>query len=349
MTIQLKQVFESIYGRYFNDNGPLNKLIVFVLRINYTNAKGDPMANKYRNIPPLRAIKAFEASARHLSFTKAAEELHVTQAAISHQIKNLELLTGAKLFERFNRSLKLTFDGRLYLISIRSALEGIEKATRQLKNKDATGTLNISVLPSFATKWLSKRIWKFQQQHHELDVRISAFEWLTDFKKDDCDVAIRYTADPNYPGLFCELLFEEEVFPVCSKQLYDSFDGQLQPEDLLQANLCHEDFTTEDWHDWFAAVGIQAKPQLRGTRFSHMVTMLEAVENHQGFALGRSPLVQDDINRGLLVAPFSTRLKSKMSYYVVYPQANEGDQKLQVIKQWLLAEAEEFKANRPFH
>lgn len=301
------------------------------------------MANQYKNIPSLRSIKAFEASARLLSFTKAAEELHVTQAAISHQIKNLEKITGVKLFDRFNRSLKLTFDGRLYYISLRSALESIEKATRQLKNKDTSGTLNISVLPSFASKWLSKRIWKFQQQHHELDVRISAFEWLTDFNKDDCDIAIRYSADPNYPGLKAELLMEEEVFPVCSKKLYDSFKGQLQPDTLLGANLYHEDFTTEDWHDWFTAVGMQSIPQLRGTRFSHMAMMLEAVENHQGFALGRTPLVQDDIKRGLLVAPFDVKIKSKMSYYLVYPIATEHDQKLQIIRQWLFAEAEQFK------
>jgi len=303
------------------------------------------MSNKYKNIPPLRAIKAFEASARLLSFTLAAQELHVTQAAISHQIKNLEVLTGVQLFERFNRSLKLTFEGRLYLISVRNALESIEKATRQLKNKDTSGTLNISVLPSFATKWLSKRIWRFQQQHKELDVRISAFEWLTDFKKDDCDIAIRYTSDPVYPGLKCELLLEEEVFPVCSKQVFESYQGKLTAKSLLNANLCHEDFTTEDWHDWFDAVDIQAKPKLRGTRFSHMVTMLEAVENHQGFALGRTPLVQDDINRGLLVEPFKQRIKGHMSYYLVYPRSTESDQKLQIIRQWLFAEAEQFKTN----
>lgn len=301
------------------------------------------MAHKYKNIPPLRAIKAFEASARLLSFTKAAEELHVTQAAISHQIKNLESMVGVQLFERFNRSLKLTIEGRLYLISIRNGLENLENATRQLIHRDTSGTLNISVLPSFATKWLSKRIWKFQQQNKSLDVRISAFEWLTDFKKDDCDIAIRYSANPNYPGLKSELLLDEDVFPICSAKVFESYTGKLTPEKLLKADLCHEDFTTEDWHDWFKAVGIDAKPNLRGTRFSHMVTMLEAVENHQGFSLGRTPLVQDDINRGLLVAPFNHKIKGKMSYYLVYPENTENDQKLQMIRQWLFQEANEFK------
>lgn len=302
------------------------------------------MANqRYKHIPPLRAIKSFEASARLLSFTRAADELNVTQAAISHQIKKLEELTGVQLFERINRSLKLTFEGRLYLISIRQALENIETATRQLINRDAAGTLNISVLPSFATKWLSKRIWRFQQQYKELDVRIASFEWLADFKKDNCDVAIRYTNDPNYPGLSCELLLNEDVFPVCSKGFYDAYKGRLTPEDLLTAKLCHDDFTTENWDDWFKAAGLSSQLPLRGTRFSHIVTMLEAVENHQGFGLGRTPLVQDDINRGLLVAPFDIKIPGKMAYYLVYPNNTEKDQKVQIIRQWLMAEVDQFK------
>ncbi|MCW8869601.1 MAG: transcriptional regulator GcvA [Proteobacteria bacterium] len=300
---------------------------------------------RYKNIPPLRAIKAFEASARLLSFTQAADELNVTQAAISHQIKKLEEMTGVQLFERVNRSLKLTFEGRLYLISIRQALENIETATRQLINRDAAGTLNISVLPSFATKWLSKRIWRFQQQYKELDVRIASFEWLADFNKDNCDVAIRYTNEPNYAGLTSELLLNEEVFPVCSKAFYDAYQGQLTPADLLTAKLCHDDFTTENWDDWFKAAGLTPQSTLRGTRFSHMVTMLEAVENHQGFGLGRTPLVQDDINRGLLVAPFDIKIPGKMAYYLVYPSNTEQDQKVQIIRQWLLSEVDQFKKN----
>ncbi|KAA3644398.1 MAG: transcriptional regulator GcvA [Proteobacteria bacterium] len=298
---------------------------------------------RYKNIPPLRAIKAFEASARLLSFTQAADELNVTQAAISHQIKNLEDLTGVQLFDRINRTLKLTFEGRLYLISIRQALENIETATRQLINRDAGGTLNISVLPSFATKWLSKRIWRFQQQYKELDVRIASFEWLADFNKDNCDVAIRYTNEPNYPGLTSELLLNEEVFPVCSKAFYKAYKGKLTPQDLLKAELCHDDFTTENWDDWFNAAGLAPQLPLRGTRFSHIVTMLEAVENHQGFGLGRTPLVQDDINRGLLVAPFDISIPGKMAYYLVYPSNTEQDQKVQIIRQWLFAEVDQFK------
>ena len=300
------------------------------------------MIDKYKQVPPLRALKAFEAASRYLSFTKAAEELHVTQAAISHQIKNLEEMTGVSLFKRYNRSLKMTAEGKLYLMSIRDALESLEKATRQLKNRDSSGTLNISVLPSFATKWLSRRIWKFQEKHSEIDVRISAFEWLVDFKKEDCDIAIRYSNQGKWEGLTSELLFKEEVFPVCGRRYYKNMPTDLKPEDLLKMNLMHEDYVNEDWHDWFAAAGIKHLDNLRGTRFSHTVTMLESVENNQGFALGRTPLVQDDINRGLLVAPFDIRLESSMSYYLVYPSDNHSDRKLQMIRDWLFEEGEKF-------
>lgn len=318
-----------------------------MLRIKYANPKHNiSIVAKYKNIPPLRAIKAFEASARYLSFTKAANKLHVTQAAISHQIKNLEEMTGVALFVRQNRSLRLTNEGEIYLISIRNALESIETATRQLSSQAAGGTLNVSVFPSFATKWLSKRLWRFEQEHQGLDLRISAVEQLTGLIMNHCDIAIRYTADPNYPDLQAELFLEEEVFPVCSRQLYDSL-GDLQPQDLLRANLLHEDLTTEDWYDWFTAAGVSVPgSHLSGTRFSHIVTMLESLNNNRGFALGRTTLVQDDLNRGVLVEPFNIRLKSNMAYYLVYPKSHEQDQKLQSIRRWLFKEAEQFLAEQ---
>ncbi len=303
------------------------------------------MTHKYKHIPALRALKAFEASARHLSFTKASHELHVTQAAVSHQIKSLEQATGVPLFKRYNRALKLTTEGKIYLMSIRESLERIEQATRQLSNQNSSGTLNISVLPSFATKWLSRRIWRFQQEFADIDLRISAFESLVDFKKDDCDVAIRYSKNGRFPNLESELLLTEEVFPVCSRRLWKKLDRKLEPIDLLSMQLLHEDYATEDWHDWFNAAGISPESQLRGTRFSHTVTMLESVENNQGFALGRTPLVQDDIDRGVLVAPFETRLKSQMAYYLVYPADHQTNTKFAVIRDWLFKEAEHFKQN----
>ena len=293
---------------------------------------------KYNNIPPLRALKAFESSARHLSFTKAAEELFVTQAAISHQIKSLEEMTGVRLFQRYNRSLKLTTDGQVYLLSIMEPLEQLEKASRQLSNRNSKGMLKISLLPSFATKWMAKRIWKFQDKFPEIEVSISAFEWLADFKKEDIDIAIRY-GKGNWSDVYCELLFEERVFPICSKTVYKSLDKNPSPSILFEHSLMHDDFSTEDWDMWFNETGIKIKNPIKGTRFSHTVTMLESIENGKGFALGRTPLVIDDLQRKLLYAPFDISIPSEFAYYFVCPKGTENSPKVFEFKKWLIKEA----------
>jgi len=293
---------------------------------------------KYNNIPPLRALKAFESSARHLSFTKAAEELFVTQAAISHQIKSLEDMTGVKLFQRYNRSLKLTTDGQVYLLSIMEPLEQLEKASRQLSNRNSKGMLKISLLPSFATKWMAKRIWKFQDKFPEIEVSISAFEWLADFKKEDIDIAIRY-GKGNWSDVYCELLFEERVFPICSKAVYRSLDENPSPSILLEHSLMHDDFSTEDWDMWFDEAGIDIKIPIKGTRFSHTVMMLESIENGKGFALGRTPLVIDDLQRKLLYAPFDISIPSEFAYYFVCPKGTENSPKVVEFKKWVIKEA----------
>lgn len=293
---------------------------------------------KYNHVPPLRALKAFEASARHLSFTKAAEELFVTQAAISHQIKSLEEMTQVKLFQRYNRSLKLTTDGKVYLLSIMDPLEQLEKASRLLSNRTSKDMLKISLLPSFATKWMAKRIWQFQDKYPELEVSISAFEWLADFKKEDIDVAIRY-GKGNWPDVYCELLFEERVFPICSRSVYKNLEKDPDPSILLEHSLVHDDFSTEDWNMWFQKAGTQINKSIKGTRFSHTVMMLESIENGKGFALGRTPLVIDDLKRKLLYAPFNISIPSEFAYYFVCPKGTENSKKVLEFKKWVTKEA----------
>lgn len=293
---------------------------------------------KYNNIPPLRALKAFESSARNLSFTKAANELFVTQAAISHQIKSLEEKTGVKLFRRYNRSLQLTTEGQVYLLSIRESLESLEKASRQLVNRNTKGLLNISLLPSFATKWMAKRIWRFQEAFPEIEVSISAFEWLADFKKENIDIAIRYGRG-NWPDVYCELLLEERVFPICSRSVYKKLVKNPEPKILLDHRLAHDDFSTEDWNMWFKKAGVNVDNQIKGTRFSHTVMMLESIENGNGFALGRTPLVIDDLNRKLLYAPFHISIPSEYAYYFVCPKGTENSPKVAEFKKWIFKEA----------
>ncbi|MFK8011582.1 MAG: transcriptional regulator GcvA [Marinicellaceae bacterium] len=293
---------------------------------------------KYNNIPPLRALKAFESSARHLSFTKAANELFVTQAAISHQIKSLEEKTGVKLFKRFNRALELTTEGQVYLFSIMESLAQLEKASRQLANRNTKGMLNISLLPSFATKWMAKRIWKFQDKFPDIEVSISAFEWLADFNKEDIDVAIRYGRG-NWPNVYSELLFEERVYPICNRRVFKKLGANPNPSILFDYNLLHDDYSSEDWDMWFKEANIALSSPIKGTRYSHTVMMLETVDNSNSFALGRTPLVIDDLKRKLLYAPFDISIPSEYAYYFVCPKGLENSPKIKDFKKWVFNEA----------
>lgn len=297
---------------------------------------------KYNNIPPLRALKAFESSARHLSFTKAAKELFVTQAAISHQIKSLEDKTGVKLFKRFNRSLKLTTNGHVYLLSITESLEQLEKASRQLSNRNTKGSLKISLLPSFATKWMARRIWKFQDKFPDIDVNVSAFEGLVDFKNESFDVGIRYGRG-NWQDVYCELLLEERVFPICSRSVYKKLVQNPDPSILLKHSLVHDDYSPDDWNMWFEKASINVSQSIKGTRFSHTVMMLESIENGKGFALGRTPLVIDDLQRKLLYAPFKISIPSEYSYYFVCAKGVEESPKVVEFKKWIMTEAKKTK------
>lgn len=297
---------------------------------------------KYKHIPPLRALKAFESSARHLSFTKASEELFVTQAAISLQIKTLEEKTGVKLFKRFNRSLQLTNEGQFYLTSIIDPLGQLETVSKKLIKRNETGPLNISLLPSFATKWMAKRIWKFQNKFPDIDVSISAFETLSDANNDNFNVAIKYGRG-NWPNVYSELLLEERVYPICNKKLYKKLGDNPDPSILFDYNLLHDHYSAEDWDMWFKKANIQPSSPIKGTRYSHTVMMLETVDNSNSFALGRTPLVIDDLKRKLLFAPFKTSIASEFAYYFVCSKGLENSPQIKEFKKWVFNEAQKTK------
>src|SRR5271165_2741354 len=183
------------------------------------------------HLPPLSALRAFEAAARHMSFSKAADELHVTPAAVSHQIHALEQDLGVKLFHRLNRSIELTASARVLLPGLTEAFAGIQSSVRRLRAHNDTGTLTVTASPSFAAKWLVLRLHRFQEQYPEVDVRISATDEVVDLTKGDFDIAIRYGAG-HYPGLKIELLLKNEVFPACSPQLLANGPPLRTPEDL---------------------------------------------------------------------------------------------------------------------
>src|SRR6266481_6470154 len=216
------------------------------------------------HLPPLSALRAFEAAARLKSFSKAAEELSVTPAAISHQIHALEQDLGVQLFRRLNRAVELTASARVLLPGLSDAFAGIQASVRRLRAHNDTGSLTVTASPSFAAKWLVLRLHHFQEQYTEVDVRISATDDVVDLTKGDFDIAIRYGTG-HYPGLDVELLFTNEVFPACSPQLLAAGPPLRTPDDLSLHTLIHDHAVERDplvptWPMWLKAAGVKSAP-----------------------------------------------------------------------------------------
>jgi LysR family glycine cleavage system transcriptional activator len=294
-----------------------------------------------RRLPPLNALRAFEAAARHLSFTRAAEELFVTQAAVSHQIKALEAALDVQLFRRFNRRLMLTDAGQAYLPPLREALDGIAAATERLRAAEHTGPLKISVLSSFGAKWLLPRLFGFRERHPEIDVLVSASDKLVDFAHDDVDIGIRY-GQGRYPGLRVDLLMRDEIFPVCSPRLLEGAHPLRRPADLEHHTLLHDQVagTQEDpdWRIWLETAGVEGVDAGRGPGFSHASWVIEAAITGQGVALGRRSLAGDDIAAGHLVQPFGPSIPSTFVYTVVSLSQAADQPKVRLFREWLLEE-----------
>ncbi|MEE8533201.1 MAG: transcriptional regulator GcvA [Alphaproteobacteria bacterium] len=289
-----------------------------------------------RRLPPLNALRAFEAAARHLSFTHAAEELNVTQAAISHQVKALEERLGVQLFRRLNRALLLTDAGQAYLPPVRDAFDRLDEATERLFSHDSRGALTVSVLPSVAAKWLVPRLGRFRESHPDIDVRIDANMHLTDFSREDVDVALRYGGG-KWPGLRADRLMTEDFFPVCSPALLEGPVPLRTPEDLRHHTLLHDDNRT-DWTVWFLAAGIEGGDPTRGPGFTDSSLVLQAAAEGQGVALGRSALAAVDLAAGRLVKPFDISLPATFAYYLVCPETTAERPKVVAFREWLFGE-----------
>jgi len=291
-----------------------------------------------RRLPPLNALRAFEAAARHLSFTRAADELAVTQAAVSHQVKTLEEWLGLKLFQRQNRTIHLTRQGQAYLPAVRQALDLVAEATRRLVDTDARGPLTVSVLPSFAAKWLLPRLSQFRARHPEIDVRISTSDHLVDFMRDDVDMAVRMGRG-GWSGLTAIKFLDEDLFPVCSPSLLEGPHPLKRPEDLKHHTLLHDDMR-QDWRTWFLAAGVEGIDPTRGPGYTDSSMVIQAAVEGQGVALGRSALAASDLASGRLVKPFEVTLPAGFAYYVVFPPAAIEQPKVKAFVDWLLATTE---------
>jgi LysR family glycine cleavage system transcriptional activator len=290
------------------------------------------------NLPQISALRAFEAAARRMSFTRAAEELHVTQAAVSYQVRQLEQVIGVKLFQRLHRNLILTDAARAYLPIVRQALDLLSKGTTQLKRPKFDGLLKVSASQSLTPRWLAHRIRRFSADFPEYDIRIDATDDLVDFAHGDIDLAIRYSQKID-PTLESILLSTDRVFPVCSPKLADESQLLQTPLDLSRHTLLHDEMTDIRWRNWLAAAGADDVDADSGVQFSHSGLTADAAIAGQGVALGRSLLVADDLTSGRLVRPFDLALTSSYAYFVVYPPASADLPKIQSFRDWLLVEA----------
>ncbi|RJF75445.1 transcriptional regulator GcvA [Rhodopseudomonas palustris] len=288
-------------------------------------------------LPSLNGLRAFEAAARHLSFTLAAAELNVTQTAISHQIKRLEQELGLKLFVRQNRTLALTPQAREYLPGIRAAFNDLRLATDRLLRKDNARILTVSTLSSLAAKWLLPRLPSFQEAHPDIDVRITTSTALVDFARDDVDAAIRYGRG-RWPGLRADWLMADELFPVCSPALLAARKPLQHPQDLAQHALLH---TTggygDDWRLWLTAAGLPPDISKQpGLWFDVAFMTVQAAIDGLGVAIGRTSYVETDLAKGRLVAPFKITLPAEWGFYLVSPTASADSPKLSAFRDWLM-------------
>jgi LysR family glycine cleavage system transcriptional activator len=292
-----------------------------------------------RRLPPLNALKAFEAAARHESFTRAAEELCVTQGAVSHQVKALETELGTKLFTRERQRLVITEQGREYLAVLRDALDRIALGTERLRQRQSSGVLTVSTSPDFAAKWLVNRLGRFSEAHPEIDLRISATMQHVDFAREDVDVAVRH-GDGNWPGLEAVRLSSEQLFAVCSPKLMTGPRAIRVPADILKHPLLHLD-DWKNWSRWLEAAGVPEADAVHGPVLNRASMIIDAAVDGQGVALARTTLAAWDLINGRLVRPFSVSLRLSKTYWIVCPKATAALPKIAAFRDWLIAEAGE--------
>ena len=292
-----------------------------------------------RALPPLSALLAFEAVARRLSFTRAAEELHVTPGAVSQQVRALEQRMGEALFHRTRRSVSLTGTAHLILPDVQLGLQLLSRATDRKTAAPTAKTLTISVAPSFASKWLLPRLPPFSERHPEIDLRISATASLADFDADGPDLAIRFGRG-NYHGLQSEKLFSESLAPMCSPQLLAGSRPLRRPEDLKRFRLLHDtsipgDGEPSPWTRWLALAGASQVSTRAGTRFSLAEHALQAAIDGSGVVLGRLCLAERDLAAGRLVRPFKLALPLDVGYFLVMPKRRRERLEIQCFREWL--------------
>lgn len=295
-----------------------------------------------RRLPPLNALRAFEAAARHLNFSRAADELAVTPGAVSQQIQNLEDYVGAALFKRTPKGLLLTDAAQTALPALREAFDRLAEAASLLTAAVDGRRLTVSVAPSFAAKWLVPRLGLFEAAHPQVDVWLSADMEVVDFALGEIDLAIRYGAG-RYPGLEVVKLMSETVIPVASPE-YLQANPVHAPADLAKHVLLHDgspdaDDSCPDWSMWLAARQIKGVDGTRGPRFNQSSLVIEAAAAGRGVALAKRALAQADLDSGRLVAPIQDATAVDFAYFVVHPKAKGRLPQVKAFVSWITAQA----------
>jgi LysR family glycine cleavage system transcriptional activator len=297
----------------------------------------------HRRLPPLNSLRAFEVVSRHESFRAAAEELHVTAAAVSQQVKTLEHHLGRKLLRRSSGGYSLTADALAGLKHLRDAFDQLSSAVATMSS-GGQRVLTVSAVPSLAAGWLVPRLHRLRDQHPELDVLLHASEELVDLQHSRVDLGIRYGSG-SYPGLTAERLFVDEIFPVYSPQLLQGRTALKKPGDLRGQPLIHTDWAPNSghwpgWTDWVRAAGVTGVNVTKGLRFSDGALALQAAVSGQGIALASKALALEHLATGRLVRPFKLSLVTDFAYYVACAKARADEPDLVAFRRWLLTEAQ---------
>lgn len=290
-----------------------------------------------RRIPPFPAVRAFEAAARHLSFKRAAEELHVTQSAISHQVKVLEQYLEVALFRRKPQGVNLTDAGKTYLPLVGGALDRLTSASELLRADRLGGPLTVGMSSAFASRWMVPRLGRFRDAFPSIELRIATFSRPVDFARDDVDVAIRVGLG-DWPGLEARRLASSVLFPVCSPTLPLGGTPLQRPADLRHHTLLHYDYG-EEWSKWLETAGVSCVDASRGPRFDDCNVMFQAAIDGQGVGLTFSALAAPDLNAGRLITLFDVKTMPTGWYHVVFPKASADRPKIIAYSDWLLDES----------
>ena len=289
-----------------------------------------------KKLPPLNALRAFEAGARHLSFTKAAEELHVTQAAVSHQVKALEEYLGYPLFKRMTRKLGLTEQGRVLFPVVSEAFMRIAETAEGLRSAGDSRTLTVSVTPAFGAKWLVYRMPRFWRKHPEIDLKVHHTILCADLRYDDVDVAIRF-GQGGWDGLICEFMLRVDYTPVCSPALLQGEHPLKCPGDLRHQTLLHED-DYDGWIQWLAVAGVTEIDPRRGPIIDDPTVLMQTAVDGGGVALGKLSMVSRDLAAGTLVTPFDITLLTDFGYHLVYLPGALEREKVRLFRDFVMEE-----------